>query len=105
MQLYFLLLGLIYLAYARSELPESAGGDVVDVFTSGEDGWKCYKVGPFHLQGSSSFFNLLTLPQIPTLFVTHSDTLLAFAEARGGDCMDWQDTDLVVKSSIDGGDT
>ncbi|GMH92294.1 hypothetical protein TL16_g12303 [Triparma laevis f. inornata] len=64
---------------------ESTGGPVIDVFTSGEGGWECYK--------------------IPTLFTTSSGTLLAIAEARGGDCMDWQDTDLVMKRSLDGGDT
>ncbi|GMI08719.1 hypothetical protein TrVE_jg9302 [Triparma verrucosa] len=64
---------------------ESAGGAVINVFTSGEGGWECYK--------------------IPTLFTTSSGVLIAIAEARGGDCMDWQDTDLVMKRSLDGGAT
>jgi len=65
--------------------PQSAGGVIVDVFTSGQGGYKCYK--------------------IPTLFTSSTGVLLAIAEARGGDCMDWQDTDLVLKRSTDGGAT
>ena len=66
-------------------LPEEAGSPVTNVFTSGEGGWNCYK--------------------IPYLFQAASGSVLSFVEARGGDCMDWQPTDIVLRRSFDNGST
>jgi sialidase-1 len=53
------------------------------LFTSGEGGYTCYR--------------------IPAIVTTNQGTLLAFAEARKGNCGDAGDIDLVVKRSADGG--
>ena len=55
------------------------------VYSSGEGGYFCIK--------------------IPVLLQTHTGNLLAFAEARRASCSDFAWTDLVVKSSADGGET
>lgn len=57
----------------------------VSVFEAGEGGFVCVK--------------------IPVLLATKNGTLLAFGEARGGTCQDWDPTVLVYKRSMDGGNT
>lgn len=54
-------------------------------YTSGEGGYECIK--------------------IPVLLLTANRTLLALAEARKNSCSDFAWTDLVIKSSRDGGKT
>jgi sialidase-1 len=69
------------LALAKSDtavVPES-------VFHSGEDSYFCFR--------------------IPALAVTKSNVVLAFAEARRTNCQDWDEIDLVLKRSLDGGKT
>lgn len=71
------------LVFAESDITH------VDVLTSGQDGYACYR--------------------IPTIEVAPDGTILAFAEARkynGGDPgMDNNEIDLVLKRSADGGRT
>ena len=51
--------------------------------------------------GESSYFCF----RIPALLVSAKGTVLAFAEARKTDCEDWDQIDLVMKRSEDGGKT
>ncbi len=84
---------LIPLAAPREAATGSGGDDPkirsTDVFTSGQDGYKSYR--------------------IPAIETAPDGTLLAFAEARkynaGDPGMDKNDIDLVVKRSSDGGQT
>jgi sialidase-1 len=55
------------------------------LFSSGQAGYFCFR--------------------IPALVVTGKGTVLAFAEARKTNCADWDEIDLVVKRSEDGGKT
>jgi sialidase-1 len=43
--------------------------------------------------------------RIPALLVSAKGTVLAFAEARKTNCEDWDQIDLVIKRSVDGGKT
>jgi sialidase-1 len=54
----------------------------------------------FH-SGEGSYFCF----RIPALLVSAKGTVLAFAEARKNDCEDWNEIDLVLKRSEDGGKT
>lgn len=54
-------------------------------FTTGTEGYTCFK--------------------IPAYLRTSAGTVLAFSEARGGTCGDFDATDLVLKRSTDGGRT
>lgn len=53
------------------------------LFHSGQAGYYCFR--------------------IPALVVTNKGTVLAFAEARRTNCADWDEIDLVVKRTEDGG--
>ncbi len=55
------------------------------VFTSGEEGYACYRV--------------------VAMVVTNEGTILAFSEGRVNDCNDEGDIDLVMKRSTDNGET
>lgn len=55
------------------------------IFKSGIEGYHCFR--------------------IPAMVKTKDNTLLAFAEARKGNCNDEENIDLVVKRSTDGGET
>lgn len=57
----------------------------LDLFVAGEQGYFCYR--------------------IPSLIVSAKGTILAFCEARKNDCTDWDDIDLVMRRSLDGGKT
>lgn len=61
------------------------GQDLNFVFKGGEEGYTCFR--------------------IPAMVTTNSGTILAFAEARGQNCGDAGDIDLVLKRSFDGGNT
>jgi sialidase-1 len=54
----------------------------------------------FH-SGEASYFCF----RIPALAVTKDNVVLAFAEARRTNCKDWDEIDLVLKRSTDGGKT
>ena len=78
------MLGVLLPGFTSSEvLSEATRTTKVDVFVSGNAGYYCFK--------------------IPTIFQAFDSTLLAFAEARGGECWDWDATDIVLKRSSDGG--
>lgn len=63
-------------ASASSDILATAGTTKVDVFISGQAGYFCFK--------------------IPTVFQAFDGTLLAFSEARGGECWDWVRTQNVI---------
>lgn len=80
-----LLLSVLFYHSTGSVLSSKTKSTRVDVFVSGNAGYYCFK--------------------IPTIFQAFDSTLLAFAEARGGECWDWDATDIVLKRSSDGGNT
>ncbi len=75
-------LGLVFSLYS----PQWAQGvDHQALFTSGEEPGRGYR--------------------IPAMVVLPNDTILAFCESRADPMLDWGDIDLVMKRSIDGGES
>ena len=60
-----------------------------------------YKTAVVYQSGESNYACI----KIPVILRTQKGTLLAFAEARRRSCSDFAATDIVVKSSSNGGET
>jgi sialidase-1 len=72
------------LAFSQNSAPPTLGRQET-LFRSGEASYYCFR--------------------IPALVTTGKGTTLAFAEARKTNCEDWDEIDLVVKRTEDGGKT
>lgn len=64
---------------------DSFGQPLNFIYKAGEEGYSCFR--------------------IPAMITTGKGTVLAFAEARRNNCGDAGDIDLIVKRSVDGGNT
>lgn len=78
-----LLFTILTFSFSTAILTPTSPHTEVDIFVSGAGGYFCFK--------------------IPTIFQAFDGTLLAFSEARGGECWDWDATDIVLSFSENNG--
>ena len=67
--------------------------------SAAKDGKAVFRQDVLFLSGEDSYFCF----RIPAMIVSSKGTVLAFAEARKTNCEDWDQIDLVLKRSEDGG--